>query len=208
MLDAPGLCPFCQQRPAQIWRDAALFNCKPCAQTALRTQAALQQVAHWVRDRITQLTGHHFQAGSITVNLVEITRFQNHFGPDTGGQAQSWLEVHPEGTTIYRESAIWLPYGLPVAHAIWTLAHELGHVLAAQRRLQFTDQMQEEGFCQALAYAVSEHSQNTLMPEIRQREWSRSDTLYGLSLRQEFTRLKQLGWPNYLNQFQSQEGQT
>lgn len=173
--------------------------CAPCHQTAIKTDAellgawqlvvsqclALGLHANWqdVKVRLRQSKQLHAMASSVqgVVGLARSRRW-------------AWLV----------SSDITILYGMPLTHAIETLAHEAGHVWCHAQGVVFDPQDVEEGFCNVVACLVLQRLDARHHTGDRvQVLFANSDPVYGLRFREEWLRVNQTSWPRYLQLIQT-----
>lgn len=191
-------CHFCKRRPAQTWQGTSHKWCILCSQNAVTTVEQLDKISVWAIDKI-QILGLPFLAGSTKIRFLDSLTFLQLVGNSKiSGLAQIWSTTLSDGQKKHSYAEILIQIGTPTAYLLWILSHELAHVIASQQNYSFRDLAHEEGFCQAVAYAVVRQSNNDQAKELIDREWTSSDLVYGKGMREECAIINQIGWLKYL----------
>lgn len=192
-------CQFCKIRQAHIWQGTNHQWCILCSENAVTTVEQLNKISVWMIDKI-KILGLPFLTGTTKIRFLDSQKFLQHVGNSSiSGLAQTWSTISFDGQKRHSHAEIFIQLGTPAVYLLWTLSHELAHVIASQQNYRFRDLTHEEGFCQAVAYAVVRQSTNDQAKELIDREWASSDPVYGKGMRDECAIINQIGWLKYLN---------
>jgi hypothetical protein len=198
-----AICLFCKLRPIKPSSDTQasqhiLPSCVTCTRHAITNTTQLDRVAVWVLQHIEKL-GINFERRTTQIRLLSDSVFVQRTGSaQISGLAICHFSIDVLGLRKHNYAEVLIRYGVPVAHLIWILSHELGHVIASQNNYHFRDCAHEEAFCQLLAYLVIHNSHNPQSKEVIAQEWHNPDPIYGEGLRQAYKECNAIGITAYL----------
>lgn len=201
---SPEHCRYCGHPVGAGWalgaRKGFLYAdktviCDPCHQTSVKDDAVLLTAWRFVVKACTEL-GLHATWGEVKVRLRNTPNLE---AMTTGHGVVGLARSQQWGSQI--TSDITILYGMPMTHAVETLAHEAGHVWCHENGIEFTPYEVVEGFCNVVAYLVVQQLPGNLCPEQNLKAlFENSDPVYGVGFRQEWQKMNNYSWPQYLTQ--------
>jgi hypothetical protein len=202
-LESSPYCRYCGYpvghrggRPGFRYGDNIVI-CKPCHDISVKTDDALTMAWRFVVRSCTDL-GLHANWPDIKVrlrNTPDITSM-------SGNQKVIGL-ARTQWCGLLIESDITILYGMPLPHAIETLAHEAGHIWCHEHQVKFTPNGAEEGFCNVVACLVVQRLPVHLNPKDRvDALFSNPDPVYGDHFRTEWQAMNDCSWQRYIRKVQ------
>lgn len=180
--------------------------CCDCYAHAVKSSEQLSTIWQQVNTQLQQL-GLYIQWNALPIQLYKKQDMQvslAHTPHANAGAVLGYTQVvQGKGRITPRVGIL---YGIPTALAVLTLAHEAGHVWCHQQHIAFTpDAKQEEGFCNLVSLEVLKalpplYLKDTLIEHL----FACTNTMYGDKFREEWAKMEQVGWEQYLQQLRTQ----
>lgn len=174
------------------------FLCGICNETAVRGDFLLESSLDYVRD-LLQSHGINNLPAEIPITLVdrlELKRLASSYSEAMNGFTQHHIQTQ-NGTTISRESHIYILNHLPLTMFKAVLAHELLHVYLFERDLTLRSDI-VEGFCNLGSALVYQDIPSRYADFRLENMQANQDPDYGVGYRKMAALLQQRGWRHLL----------